>query len=363
MTPEKIFNVMDLARRCRKLNRTFNPLFVGPPGVGKSEIVQQWCNKNGLPFVDVRIAYKEAPDMVGFPIVTVVDGRQTTVFATPEQWPQDPNWEGVILFEEPNRGTTSVMNTMMQVLTDRCIDKYKLPKGAIIASCINPDSTDYDVNAMDPALRNRFEIFEVEYDKKTHVSYMKKTDYVPEVVSFIESGAWSFVTPEKVGNAVGSKYISPRTFSKLDNAIHAFVEEEDEMFVFEAILGKNVGKAFYAWKNNEQPVMYSDLMANPAAALGKLRSFSDPKNYKNAQISITLKDILEDGSIADDLLAKVAMALPADQGPALIKNLEFKRNDLTLLSRLYDAHPELHKYFKEVLKRSKKSSEKEEKSK
>jgi hypothetical protein len=349
MKPSNIFDVMDLARRARQKNLVFNPLFEGPPGIGKSQIVQEWCKKNNLPFIDLRAAYLESPDLIGFPSIEVVKGRQVTKHHTPEFFPTEG--EGVLLLEEPNRGTTSVMNTFMQLLTDRKVHNYELPPGWIIVGCINPEGEQYDTNHMDAALKDRFEIFKVGYDKKSFVEHMKASDWDSFVVSFVETNTFSYVAPEDVGSIAGSKYISPRTLSKLNAALKAGIPEIMEIEIYESVLGKNVGKAFYQFKHDEAPVGYKDLLDKEKKSLAKLKTFSDPQNYKMGHISITVKDIVDNGEISDELLAKVILAIPADQGPHLISELEFKRKEKagTILDRVCGNFPEVRKYLRDIL--------------
>lgn len=348
MEPNKIFSIMDLARRARSRGEIFNPLFVGPPGVAKSYNVKEWCKRNNLPFIDLRIAYMEAPDLIGFPSIELANGRQVTVHNLPEFLPVEG--EGVLLLEEPNRGTTSVMNCLMQLLTDRKIHKYELPEGWIIASCINPEGDNYDVNAMDNALKDRFEIFPVSYDKKSFVNYMTESKWNKEIINFVEANLWTYKTPEEIGNVAGAKYISPRTKSKLNAAMNAGFDKEDELMIYETILGRNVAKDFYHFRHNESPVTMAELRKNMKTSLKRLAEFSDPANYKNGFISITVKDILEDNSITDDELVAVAKTIPVEQGTSLIRDLEFKRKDTTILERLCAADSDLKKLFKSVLR-------------
>ena len=42
MKPSDIMDIMDLAYRANEQGNILNPLFIGPPGVGKSHIIQQW---------------------------------------------------------------------------------------------------------------------------------------------------------------------------------------------------------------------------------------------------------------------------------------------------------------------------------
>src|ERR1017187_2099927 len=334
MKPNFIHDVLDLAKRARQDEKVFNPLFVGPPGVGKSEIVQEWCRNNNIPFIDIRAALLEAPDVVGFPTVQVVSGKQVTTYATPEIWPSDG--EGVIFLDEINRGTTSVMNAFMQLLTDRKINKYSLPEGWIIVSCVNPEDEFCDVNTMDTALKDRFEIFEVEYDKEAFLKYARKSDWDETLVMFVDSNTWRYAKPADIGNFAGAKYSSPRTLSKPNTALKAGIPKEIELEVFESILGRNNAKAFLQFKYDEQPVLLRDFLERKPYALRKIKEFSNPENYKNGHISITIRDIVENDSdkVTDDLLVDIMLVLPADQGPILIRELEYKRKDANVLKRL-----------------------------
>lgn len=349
MNSEQIKSVLTLAKQIRTNGDIFNPLFVGPPGVGKSQIVQQWCKEQEIPFIDLRAAYLEAPDLIGFPSIEVKEERSVTVHNVPEFLPTKGT--GVLLLEEPNRGTTSIMNTMMQLLTDRKIHKYELPKDWIIVGCINPESTDYEVNTMDPALKNRFQIFDVAYDKKSFVKYMKDNQWDKTLISFVESNTWVYTPPEKVANNPGAKYVSPRTLEALNSVLKHKVEESLEMMIYETILGASYGRAFYSFRYNETPVLFNDLN-NPKTkikSLTKLKTYCKPGAYKNGLISVTLADILDDGKITDELLTEVLLVLPADQGVNLIRSLEYKRTDDKLLNRLVNGSPELKEYIKTVL--------------
>lgn len=354
MKPSEIFSILDLARQARKNGHNFNPLFVGPPGIGKSEIVQQWCNKNNLPFIDLRAAYLEAPDLIGFPTLEKVNGKTRTVHGTPEFWPD--SGAGVILLEEPNRGTNAVMNTFMQLLTDRKVHMYALPEDWIIVGCINPESEEFDVNTMDPALKNRFEEFRVEYDANTFIKFMKSSDWDERIINFVRSGFWNFVTPEQVAANPGAKYISPRSFSKLNAAMKANLMDHDEliqMTVLESILGKNYGMQFFNFVCKEAPVFVKDLLEDHKAAIGRLHRFAQPNDYKSGHISMFVEDVKRNHTlINDDLLAEVLLILPSDQSVFLLRELSHIRNlkPNALLDKMCNEYKAVKKYLQSNLK-------------
>lgn len=348
MKPSKIFSILDMAKRANNLGMIFNPLFVGAPGLGKTEIVEQWCKEKDYPYITLTSALLEAPEIRGFPVVGIKDGKQKMSTAIPDFWPE--SGEGVIILEEVNRGQNSVMNCWM-ALTDkrRGFDNYKLPPGWIVVGCINPETSEYDVNTMDPALKDRFEIFQVDYDKESFLSYMKKSVWDEQIVSFVENNLWNYLPPEDVKNVVGAKYIAPRTMSKLNAARRATFDLDDELLVYTSILGNNVGRDFYAFLYNERPVFYSDIKNDTKNALSRLKKFCDPKNFKSGMISLTIKDILETSDITDELLVQVLGVIPVEQSTHLLERLIFKRNDKTFLKTLFKKHPEIKENFKAVL--------------
>lgn len=348
MKVSEVKQLLDLAYKARKNGDVFNPLFVSAPGLGKSSIVQQWAKENNLPLIDLRAAYLEAPEIIGYPIVTTVDGKQKMHHALPDFWPESGS--GVLFLDEPNRGSTTVLNTFMQLLTDRKIHNYTLPEGWIVVGAINPENEMNDVNTMDSALKDRFEIFNVTYDKKAFLSYMVAKKWNKHIIMFIENNLWSYVLPEEIGNVDGAKYLSPRTWEKLNVAMKAgFHDEEQELLVFNSILGKNIGKTFYNFIYKEYPVLVADLRRNEKEALELLAKYSDEKNYKASYITLTIKSFIEEKVDDIELLSKVLLTIPADQGYSLLKDLSFVLKNDKLSEEVFKVYPKVKKYLKELL--------------
>lgn len=347
MKSNDIYKVLDLARSIRKTGKNFNPLFCGAPGIAKSSIIQDWCRKNNLPFIDIRAAYLDGPEIKGYPFILEKDGKRYQSFASPDFLPTEG--EGVLLLEEPNRGTTMVLNTFMQILTDRVIDKYKLPEGWIIVAAMNPETAEYDVTNMDPALKNRFVIYNVEYDKNGFLNFMQERKFDDSIRMFVESNTWTYLLPEKVSK--DGKYVSPRTLEALDSVLKNGLHKDIERPTYEALLGTHYGKLFYDFKYGEQPILYSDLTQDLSRAIAVLKSHSNPENYKNGHISVTIRSLIENHVGLDfNILCSVLAVIPSDQGVALLKELEFISKDLTLTDKVFQ-NKELSKKFKDSLTR------------
>lgn len=372
MKPSHIFTVMDTALEARRIGETFTPLFSGEAGLGKSQIVQQWVKKQrsrnpNFGFIDLRIAYMEAPDLIGLPENEIVtEGGQTfriTNHYSPDFWPRDMKSEGLLLLEEPNRGTTGTMNCLMQLLTDRKVHKYVLPEGWVIAACVNPDSSEYDVNTMDAALKDRFEEFEVEFDHVTFSDYVEAAQWHEKVQMFVNSGIWTYKTAKEL--AKGGKYISPRTWSKVNAAEKAGVGKNRNLhrLCTYSILGKDIGKEYHSFCYDQAPVTAGDILKDKDKAFDRLKLQSNPNTYQGDMIAATVESIekayggakkdCSKEQIDEDTMAEVAKIIPADHAVHLIKSCGFKQSKgqiTTFFSEFTKRHPELIKVLKDNIK-------------
>jgi len=369
MKPSHILKVLDVAKKARAIGQVFNPMFTGDAGLGKSQIVQQWVKEQqktnpNFGFVDLRIAYMEAPDLIGLPETEMgKDGIVRSKHRLPEFFPTDPDSEGLLFLEEPNRGTTGVLNCLMQILTDRKIHNYELPKGWIIAAAVNPDSSEYDVNTMDAALKDRFESFEVEYDAMTFMDFMDKAQWDDKVQRFISSGIWVYKTPGNLGK--DAQYISPRTWSKVNAVEKAGVHENRQLhrLTVLSILGKDIGNEYHKYCYDQAPVTAEDILKNQKDAFKKLKEQSDTNTYKGDMIAATVESIVKNyggdaknckpNQISEDVMAEVAKIIPADHAVNLIKECGFKSSKGQISSFFQEfvkRHPELVKVLKDNIK-------------
>jgi hypothetical protein len=367
MKPSNIFAILDLAYSARKQGNALNPIFTGEAGLGKSEITQAWVKRQReknptFGFLDLRIAYMEAPDLIGFPSeYKDSNGLDRTKHLLPDFWPTEG--EGLILLEEPNRGTTGTMNCLMQLLTDFKVHNYTLPAGWMIASCINPDSSEYDVNTMDAALKDRFVEFEIEFDHIAFIDFMNVANWHESVQMFVSSGIWTYKTTKEIGK--DGKYISPRTWSKVNAAEKAGIHSNRQLhrIVVASILGKDIGNEYHKFCFEAAPVTAQDILKDRESAFKRLKLQSDPQTYQGDMIGATIESIEKHygglkkdckvDQIDEDTMAEVAVIIPSDYAVNLIKACGFKQSkgQITEFFKQFTIrHPELVKVLKDNIK-------------
>lgn len=348
MKPIEIKKTLDLARQVKRNGGTLVPCFSGDAGVGKSQIVMEWVNEQiqqdpDFIFLDLRIAFMEQPDLIGFPkeieIIDKITNKKIliTKHCIPEFFYPftNPDAKGIIIFEEPNRGTTGVMNCLMQMLTDNRVHTSKFGKDVIMCACINPDLAEFDVNSMDVALKDRFVTYDISYDHKSFIDYIEKNDWDEMLQLFIKSGMWTYQSSDNIG-AEGT-YISPRSLSRVNSARKAGLGN-DPMFhhvTVCSILGSNIGNEFHKHCFDKTPVISLDFFKNNKDAFRRLKEYSKDNNAFGDMIYQTIesvsrnftlneKDDTENKLVGLDTIGKIAMILPKDQSINLMRNTIIK---------------------------------------
>lgn len=151
-------------------------LVISNAGLGKTQSVEKFCNKNNLEYINIRLAYIESQDIIGFP--KIVKGRM--VYIQPDFLPCNIYSKGILFFDDINRARPDVLQSVFHLILERELGvgdepgkNYKLPDNWMIISAMNPDTEQYYVTPMDAALLNRFLIIPIEFNSGDYMEYIK----------------------------------------------------------------------------------------------------------------------------------------------------------------------------------------------
>ncbi len=111
------------------------PLFLwGPPGIGKSELVENITRDLGGYMIDLRLGQMEPTDIRGIPFYNKDSGKMD--WAPPVELPDDElasQYPVVVLFlDELNSAAPSVQSAAYQLILNRRIGKYVLPDNVVM---------------------------------------------------------------------------------------------------------------------------------------------------------------------------------------------------------------------------------------
>lgn len=135
-----------------------NVLLIGKHGIGKSEIIRQFCERERqIPVVAFFLGQMSDPgDLIGLMHKDQATGR--SVFLPPYWWPVDG--KPIVLFlDELNRARPEVLQSVHELALNKTLAGRRLPEGSVVISAVN-DGDEYQLTDLDPALVSRFNLYQ-----------------------------------------------------------------------------------------------------------------------------------------------------------------------------------------------------------
>jgi hypothetical protein len=198
-----------------------NVLLVGPHGTGKTQSILDLTSERGM-----KIAYYSCStldpytDLVGVPVPQVDEnGRDYLKMVRPLRIDEAE----FIFFDEFNRADAKTLNAIFEIIQFRTINGEALPKLKACWAAMNPDDGDYNVDEVDPALLDRFDVY-IEVEPRPSKDYMAQ--FVTEDTAIALLKWWNeHETTEKAKRMASDKkksagrdidsYVSPRRLLKI----------------------------------------------------------------------------------------------------------------------------------------------------
>jgi hypothetical protein len=167
----------------RKAIQTRRPTFLwGPPGIGKSDVVKQIGETAGREVIDVRLALWEPTDIKGIPYYNADQGKM--VWAPPSELPTDPESTAIIFLDELNSAPPAVQAAAYQLILNRAVGTYKLPKGVDLVAAGNREGDRGVTYRMPAPLANRFVHLEMKVDFDDFQDWATLNKVHPDVVGY-----------------------------------------------------------------------------------------------------------------------------------------------------------------------------------
>ena len=160
------------------------PVFLwGPPGIGKSDIVKQIGDSAKREVIDVRLALWEPTDIKGIPYYNADQGKM--VWAPPSELPTDPESTAIIFLDELNSAAPAVQAAAYQLILNRRVGTYELPKGVDVVAAGNREGDRGVTYRMPAPLANRFVHLEAKVDFDDWQDWATLNKVHPEVVGYV----------------------------------------------------------------------------------------------------------------------------------------------------------------------------------
>jgi hypothetical protein len=202
------------------------PIFLwGPPGIGKSELVAQIGADTKREVVDIRLALWEPTDIKGIPYFDSVNTKMA--WAPPIELPADPESTAIIFIDELNSAPPAVQAAAYQLILNRAVGTYKLPKGVDIVAAGNRDGDRGVTYRMPAPLANRFLHLEMKVDFDDWLEWATLHKIHPEVVGYVGFAKQDLYDFDPKGSS--KSFATPRSWSFVSDLLVDDDTDEDTL--------------------------------------------------------------------------------------------------------------------------------------
>ena len=181
-----------------------NMLIFGKSGIGKTAIVKEYAEENGLKLLDYDLAGRLPEEVAGIPAVKD-DFYTRTLDKELEDFFKVEGEGYILLFDEINQGSPDTLNTLYRITHPnpkmRVWAGHNISKCQIVACGNMADGSDGTVYLTDlpTPLINRFYVFELVASNKDTTNYLKaKYKNIPQVAKYIRVMLDNDISPRDI---------------------------------------------------------------------------------------------------------------------------------------------------------------------
>jgi hypothetical protein len=212
------------------------PVFIwGNPGVGKSSLVAQIAKEKNMQFIDLRLSLLDPTDLRGIPFFE--NETKKAVWAKPEFLPDSNSDEfGILFLDEINSAPPTIQAAAYQLILDRKIGEYTLPKNYSIVSAGNYESDRGVTYRMPTPLANRFVHLNFDLDFESWKIWAYGANIDQKVIAYLSykpSDLFRF-DPKSTEKS----FATPRSWKFVDDILKSNID----MALVENVIAGAVGK-------------------------------------------------------------------------------------------------------------------------
>jgi len=195
------------------------PVFIwGPPGIGKSSLVEQFALEVGLDVVTLLGTQLAPEDLIGVP--QIINGKSR--FCPPEQIAREDAY--LLFLDELNASSTEVQKAFYSLIHDRRLGNYRLHKNSIVIGAGNRAHDQAITRQMSSALINRMVHVELQPEAKDWLAWAQRNEIHPDIIDYVRMKPDQlFSSPPKTQEP----FSTPRSWHILSDCLKSYHEAPD----------------------------------------------------------------------------------------------------------------------------------------
>ena len=237
----------------------------GMPGIGKSDIIAQVAAAHDMQLVDKRLAQCDPTELKGFPVPDLKAG--TMRFLRDEALP-DPKskTKGILFLDELVQAPGAVQAVAYQLILDRRLGTYELPKGWIVMAAGNRAQDRSISNMMPAALANRFVHLEVTPDVDDWLAWAGGDGKIHPLVRGYIKFRPANLCVDKIEPAARA-FPTPRSWAFASKIIEKTTDHDLLFTLLQGTIGEGIAAEVSGYiKDHSSIINVDQIMMNPGKA-------------------------------------------------------------------------------------------------
>ena len=208
-------------------------LLMGPPGIGKTQIMEQIAKECGIGLVAYTITHHTRQSAIGLPFIkeksyggqtfSVTEYTMSEIIASVyDKIEKTGLQEGILFIDEINCVSETLAPTMLQFLQCKMFGNQKVPEGWIIVAAGNPPEYNKSVREFDVVTLDRIKKIDVEENYEVWKEYAYQADIHPAIISYLDIRKDYFYRIETTVD--GKMFATARGWEDLSQFLKAYEE-------------------------------------------------------------------------------------------------------------------------------------------
>ena len=208
-------------------------LLMGPPGIGKTQIMEQIASECGIGLVSYTITHHTRQSAVGLPMIKTeeFEGKEYSVTeytmseiiaGVYKAIKEQGHREGILFIDEINCVSETLIPTMLQFLQCKTFGNQKVPEGWIIVAAGNPPEFNRSVREFDMVTYDRLRVINIDADLEVWREYAREREIHNAILSYLDIRPQNFYRVE--ADVDGLKFVTARGWEDLSSLMYVYEE-------------------------------------------------------------------------------------------------------------------------------------------
>ncbi len=208
-------------------------LLMGPPGIGKTAIMEQIASELGINLVSYTITHHTRQSAIGLPFISKRDfgGEEYSVTeytmseiiaAVYEQIERSGIHEGILFLDEINCVSETLAPMMLQFLQYKTFGTHKVPDGFVIVTAGNPPEYNRSVRDFDIVTLDRVKRLDITADVEAWKRYAYQMGVHGAILAYLDIKKENFYIVK--ADLAGQQFVTARGWEDLSRIMTVYEE-------------------------------------------------------------------------------------------------------------------------------------------